>query len=294
MDTNKDSLANSANVNIPKLLVYKDFDLREVSKNNPTMQASVYFKKVGDFVDESPTLIANLNSIKNKTAKQEVFKDLLSHRALAKDLGMVEFVGDIQTILDAGRALDTNLQSESAEKALNNLKKIVERTKSAYMVSNMLGERENIFARAQRNVSQTLKVILDQIDEADADRKLRILIVDDSRTMVRSVMNVLEDTYEIFALTRGKQVEKFLENTVPELFLLDIEMPDMNGLDLIPIIRGFRQHHDTPIFYLTGHATIKNLVHSYDLGAVDFVVKPIEPNVLLKKVAKKIVRKPSF
>ena len=75
------------------------------------------------------------------------------------------------------------------------------------------------------------------------------------------------------------------------MILLDYEMPEINGFDLIPIIRKFSEHKDTPIIFLTSLGTMEHVSAAAKLGACDFIVKPFEPDNLREKVAKHIVWK---
>jgi len=76
--------------------------------------------------------------------------------------------------------------------------------------------------------------------------------------------------------------------------LLDYKMPDLNGFELVPIIRSFEEHKDTPIIFLTSMGTTEHVSAAAMLGASDFLVKPFEPYTLQDKIAKHIVRKKSF
>ena len=71
-------------------------------------------------------------------------------------------------------------------------------------------------------------------------------------------------------------------------------MPELNGFDLIPIIRSFKEHKDTPIVFLTSKRTIDNVTAALALGASDFIAKPFNPDFLREKIKKYIVRKKSF
>jgi len=76
--------------------------------------------------------------------------------------------------------------------------------------------------------------------------------------------------------------------------LLDYKMPELNGFELVPIIRSFEEHKDTPIIFLTSMGTKGNISVAAMLGAVDFVVKPFDSDTLHEKIAKHIVKKNLF
>jgi len=119
-----------------------------------------------------------------------------------------------------------------------------------------------------------------------------VLAIDDSPDVLKAVFSMLRDAYKVFALPKPEKLKDFLTKTTPDIFLLDYEMPDISGFDLIPVIREFPEHKETPIIFLTSSGTIEHLTVAVDLGASDFIVKPFETDVLRAKVAKSIARHP--
>jgi len=139
-----------------------------------------------------------------------------------------------------------------------------------------------------------LQDTLNELDEEEKCRKLRILCVDDSAFMLQTLTRILSDLYEVFSLSKGALIEKFLANTTPELFILDYNMPEMTGFDIVPVIRSLEEHKNTPIIFLTAMGTPHHVKGAVSLGACDFAVKPLNAELLRKKIAKHIVRKKSF
>ena len=120
--------------------------------------------------------------------------------------------------------------------------------------------------------------------------KLQILAIDDNSIILKIVSMALGDDYDVFALADPMAVEKYLMLNTPDLFLLDYKMPGLNGFDLVPIIRKFHEHKDTPIIFLTSMGTKEYVSAAASLGAIDFIVKPVQVNVLREKIAKHIIR----
>ena len=121
-----------------------------------------------------------------------------------------------------------------------------------------------------------------------------ILAVDDSAVMLKTISSLLSKEYKVYGMTDPTRLEIFLKQITPELFLLDYKMPLRSGFDLIPIIRGFKEHKETPIIFLTSEGTSDHVSGALSLGACDFMVKPFQENILLEKIAKHIVRKKLF
>jgi DNA-binding response OmpR family regulator len=125
-------------------------------------------------------------------------------------------------------------------------------------------------------------------DYADDDGKLSILAVDDVTSMLNAIRFALRDKYKVYMLSKPEDVKDFLRKKTPDLFLLDYNMPVINGFELIPIIRSFPEHQKTPIIFLTNEGTIDHFTAAIHLGACDFVVKPFDPKMLHEKIAKHI------
>jgi DNA-binding response OmpR family regulator len=121
-----------------------------------------------------------------------------------------------------------------------------------------------------------------------ASGKLCILTVDDAPDVLQSIYHVLHNEYKVFTLPNSELLESFLKKVKPDLFLLDYKMPRLSGFDLVPIIRSFKEHKDTPIIFITSEGTIDNLSVAIALGASDYIVKPFDPKVLIEKVARAV------
>jgi PleD family two-component response regulator len=165
------------------------------------------------------------------------------------------------------------------------VKKLQEKVRNA-----LRAERDEDDDIWRRNLGGYLKIM----DEEEATRKLRVLCVDDAALILQTLATVLGKDYEVFSLTKGSQVEKFLKHTTPEMFILDYSMPDIMGLDIVPIIRKHPEHKETPIIMLTALGTTERVKDALAAGLCDFVIKPVKSEVLKKKVAKHIVRKKTF
>jgi len=119
-----------------------------------------------------------------------------------------------------------------------------------------------------------------------------ILAVDDVPHMLRSIQYALRSKFNVHALLKPEMLEEFLQkiNVTPDLFLLDFNMPVINGYDLFLKIRELPEHKQTPIIFLTSEGTIDNVTAAVNLGASDFIVKPFNSSTLREKVTKHIFR----
>jgi len=115
----------------------------------------------------------------------------------------------------------------------------------------------------------------------------KILAVDDTTFFQNILKKVLHDTsYKLTCAASGREALKILEKQKPDIFLLDIEMPGMDGYELAEKIRekGFKE----PIIFLTGNAKKEYLAKAVEAGATDFIIKPINKEILISKIRKYI------
>lgn len=110
----------------------------------------------------------------------------------------------------------------------------------------------------------------------------KILLVEDDLTIVSGLRYALEvDGYDVEVATTFREAQKFIENQKFDLFILDINLPDGNGLDLCQQIR---LQMNTPVIFLTASETENNIVIGLELGADDYITKPFRLRELLGRV----------
>jgi adenylate cyclase len=119
----------------------------------------------------------------------------------------------------------------------------------------------------------------------------RVLVVDDTEDNLFLMTGLLEDKYELLLASSGKEALPIIMSAnPPDLILLDIMMPDMDGYE---VLRRIRQHPPTaaiPVIFLTALSTMQEEQLGLDLGAVDYITKPISPPLLLTRVQSHLER----
>ncbi|HLG99564.1 MAG TPA: ATP-binding protein [Bryobacteraceae bacterium] len=121
-------------------------------------------------------------------------------------------------------------------------------------------------------------------DQAIQDR-MKILLVDDNPENLVSLEAALDGLGQELVLARsGMEALRHLLEDDFAAILLDVKMPDMDGFQTAELIRARKRSRHTPILFLTGYKSDEHLFRGYDLGAVDFLFKPIVPEILRSKV----------
>lgn len=122
--------------------------------------------------------------------------------------------------------------------------------------------------------------------EEDPHRRKRILAVDDSGVLLRSVKAMLEKTYDVAVATDGEMAIKQIKKKVPDLVLLDYEMPGWDGKKTLEEIRNDEEIKDTPVLFLTGVADKEHIAAVLGLKPEGYLLKPIEQQRLMDTIEK--------
>lgn len=112
----------------------------------------------------------------------------------------------------------------------------------------------------------------------------KILIVDDSLLTRKVLADILKDTYEVITATDGKEGILLAVEERPDLILLDIEMPDMDGFQVLELLKGSHETDYIPVIFLTGFIEAEYEERGFLCGAVDYIVKPYNSNVVKVRV----------
>ena len=113
----------------------------------------------------------------------------------------------------------------------------------------------------------------------------RILLVEDAPANIQLLSATLKAKgYQISVATNGKQALEVLARVVPDLILLDIMMPEMDGFETCRRIKASEQWRQIPVIFLTARTEVSDLVQGFELGAVDYVAKPFNAHELLARV----------
>ncbi len=118
----------------------------------------------------------------------------------------------------------------------------------------------------------------------DKEFRKTILVVDDTTENIDVLVGVLQGRYKIKAAKSGEQAIKLAIKDAPDLILLDVMMPGMDGYETCQILKSESGTKDVPIIFLTAKTEMEDIVRGFDLGAVDYVTKPFNPTELKARI----------
>jgi putative two-component system response regulator len=112
-----------------------------------------------------------------------------------------------------------------------------------------------------------------------------ILVVDDTPSNIDVVKSILSETYLVQAAVNGKIALKIAEKKKPDLILLDIMMPDMDGYEVCKALKANPDTAGIPVIFVTGKDQKSEENEGLELGAIGYIMKPVDPSELKIKVA---------
>ncbi len=116
------------------------------------------------------------------------------------------------------------------------------------------------------------------------EEKKTIYLVDTDKANLKLGKNTLDEHYRVFTMNSGDSLLKYINKNIPDLILLDAEMPKMNGYETIKIIKSQEGAKNIPVVFLTTKVGGNSEEEGFSLGAIDYIIKPFSPSLLLKRV----------
>jgi putative two-component system response regulator len=111
-----------------------------------------------------------------------------------------------------------------------------------------------------------------------------IFVIDDTDANLLKAAAALKDQYRVITISSAAKMFSLLEKIVPDLILLDIEMPEMNGFEAIKKLKEDHRFKEIPVIFLTARVEVSSELEGFDLGATDYVTKPFSEPRLQKRV----------
>jgi putative two-component system response regulator len=111
-----------------------------------------------------------------------------------------------------------------------------------------------------------------------------IFVVDDNGTNLTAGKDILKNQYKVYPISSAKIMFDLLEDVMPDMILLDIEMPEMDGYEAIKKLKMDPRSWDIPVIFLTSKTDMGSELEGLSLGAIDYVAKPFSAPLLLKRI----------
>ncbi|MDD2699469.1 MAG: diguanylate cyclase [Arcobacteraceae bacterium] len=115
-----------------------------------------------------------------------------------------------------------------------------------------------------------------------------ILVVDDTKTNLNILIELLGDSYDIIAAISGEMALEIIEEEKVDLILLDIMMPCMDGFEVCAKLKNNPKTKDIPIIFITAKIDEESIEKAYDIGGSDYVTKPFKPKELQARVKREL------
>ena len=116
------------------------------------------------------------------------------------------------------------------------------------------------------------------------EQRSLILIIDDSVDTIRLLSGMLKDQGQILFATSGAEGIQLAHQRQPQLVLLDVGMPEMDGYEVCRQLKGDLDTQDSAILFVTAQSDMASEIEALDAGAVDFITKPLNPPVVRARV----------
>jgi len=134
---------------------------------------------------------------------------------------------------------------------------------------------------------ESLKRETEKFNVSFGNEKPKILMVDDDNIHLDMVESVLQNEYDVYKVLSGKEaLGLFYQGLVPQLILLDLIMPDMDGWSTYNRIKAIGEMHEIPIAFFTVSNDPKDIIHAKEIGAVDYIKKPFDDDDLRNRIEK--------
>lgn len=152
-----------------------------------------------------------------------------------------------------------------------------------YISEDVISQKRRIEAESNTESADSTAAI--QIEAPVVNKpKQVVLVVDDVPSNIDVISGVLSTVYKIKAANNGEKALKIISASPPDLVLLDIMMPEMDGYETLRRINDMKLERDLPVIFLSAKSEVVDITRGLEMGAVDYVTKPANPDILKARV----------
>jgi methyl-accepting chemotaxis protein len=273
------------------------------SSGQQSKTTAAMLKKIKSSIDNmaksSNEVLARFGAIDASVKTVSLHEKNILHAMEEQEIGgqqILESIGRLRDIthsvktgsdnmMESGEALvrDTNEFISTSKEAVEGMSEILS---GVNQISVSVAHVNEMSLENNRNFD-ALKSETAKFNDTIGNEKKKILIVDDDTIHLDMVGMVLQEEYEAVTAKSGKEaLALFYQGLVPQLILLDLLMPDMDGWDTYNRIKAIGGLHDTPIAFCTSSDDPKNKERAREMGAVDYIKKPFDKDDMLNRIEK--------
>ncbi|MDR2558409.1 MAG: response regulator [Oscillospiraceae bacterium] len=249
-----------------RLLKLSELDSNSINQMEDS-QLGVFSDAAASFINEYPMLENNIKDALKADDRSAVFKSLSAVCEMLRRIYAENLAAKCSDYI--GKAEGT--PHEDLQTFVIDFLKAV----SALSIDLQMLEHQDISKAAAEQIAVSFKA------------ENNILAVDDVNFFLRTIKSILRDSgYNVTCVNSGSMALDYLKAHKPDLFILDIDMPEMDGYELAREIKN--AGHTAPIIFLTGNARKDSVAKAVQAGAVDFIIKPVRKDHLLERIGKYI------
>jgi len=264
------------------------------SSSNQSKSTANMLKKIKASIDgitaASNDVLSRFNVIDEKVKTVSIHEENIRNAMEEQEIGG-------RQILDSmGRLKEISVTvKESVDVMLEAGDNLTRQTSDFIKVSNeSMNSMNDIVNGAMKEIKSAI-MIADEMNAGNSgsfktetgNEKKKVLVVDDEETVLALTRKFLEGNYDITTVNSGKAaLDLFFKGYVPNLVLLDLNMPEMHGWDTFIRVRDISNLHQTPIAIYTTSEAPEDMAKAKELGAVEYILKPINKTELLPIIAK--------
>ena len=126
------------------------------------------------------------------------------------------------------------------------------------------------------------------VSAAPGADKIKILVVDDQPVNIQIIHQMLNADYQIFMATTGTQAISLCQNNPPDVILLDVLMPELDGLETCRLLKQQAELADIPVIFVTGMQNPEEEALCWEAGGADFVIKPVNAVTLKHRIKNQV------
>lgn len=118
-----------------------------------------------------------------------------------------------------------------------------------------------------------------------------ILVVDDTEANIDVLVEILGDEYDVSVALDGESALEIAEEIIPDVILLDIMMPEMDGYEVCRRLKANKQTKGIPVIFVTAKGESEEESEGYEIGASDYITKPVDPLLVRQSIEKALGEK---